>query len=75
MPLTHDTDIYGFAGQRIRVRRVLMGMSEKHLAEATGISLYMLRRYERGEGNITMDKVDSIAATLDVPIGYFFSET
>jgi len=73
MPRTNEIDIYVFAGKRIRTRRALMGMDEKQLAKTTGLTLYMLRKYEAGQSKITMDKLTSIAKILDVPIGYFFS--
>ncbi len=73
MPPTDEMDMYIFAGKQIRIRRIIMGLSQRQLAHNTGITLYMIKRYETGEGNITMDKLSTIAKTLDVPIGYFFN--
>ncbi len=59
-------------GRRICIRRKLLGMDEKELAEAAGISLYRLRRFENGQSAISALTLNDIASELRVPFSYFF---
>lgn len=70
-PITsHEIDLH--IGRRIRVRRKLLGIDEKALAEAAGISLYRLRRYESAHSTILAPSLSAIAKELGVPFSYFF---
>jgi transcriptional regulator with XRE-family HTH domain len=59
-------EIDQLVGSRVRQRRMLIGLSQEHLAKALGITVPQLQKYEKGVNRI------SVAGVLDVPIGYFF---
>lgn len=61
-------------GQRIQVRRKLLGMNEHQLAEAVDISRSRLKRYETGQSAILASTLNDIAQELGVPFGYFFDD-
>lgn len=58
-----------FLGAKIRSRRKEKGLSQAKLAEIVDISAKYLGEVERGEGNITVFKLERIADALDVRLG------
>lgn len=51
-------------GQKIRERRVLIGLSQDALAHACGMDRSYMGRVERGEVNLTIEKLYRIASQL-----------
>jgi len=68
----HPVDIH--VGQRVRMRRNQLGMSQTGLGEELGITFQQVQKYERGTNRISTSKLYEIATTLDVPITYFFED-
>lgn len=66
----HPVDVH--VGQRVRERRVLLGMSQQKLGEALGITFQQVQKYERGANRISSSRLFCLSETLDVPISYFF---
>ena len=63
---------YDYIGKRIQVRRKLFGLGDKEFAEKIGITVYMLKKYEAGESEISAATLSQIAKELEVPFSYFF---
>lgn len=61
-------------GQRVRLRRTLLGLSQEKLGEAIGITFQQVQKYERGTNRISASRLHSMAIVLDVPISYFFDD-
>jgi transcriptional regulator with XRE-family HTH domain len=61
-----------FVGSRVRMRRLLNGLTQKDLAEMIGVSFQQLQKYEKGASRVGPAKLQLIAQALDVPIGFFF---
>lgn len=61
-------------GTRLRLRREALGISAGGLAEAAGLSLVYLRRFERGTARITARRLYEFGRLLDVPTAFFFDE-
>lgn len=59
-------------GQRLRVRRSLLGMSQEKLAEAIGLTFQQVQKYERGVNRISAGRLFHLSNILDVPISYFY---
>jgi transcriptional regulator with XRE-family HTH domain len=59
-------------GQRIRLRRVEQHISQSELGEKLGVSFQQIQKYEKGVNRVPHSRLQSIAAALDVPIGFFF---
>ncbi|WP_422422254.1 helix-turn-helix domain-containing protein [Pseudomonas sp. GZD-222] len=51
-------------GQKIRERRITIGLSQDALAHACGIDRSYMGRVERGEVNLTVEKLYRIAVQL-----------
>jgi len=59
-------------GSRVRMRRVMLGMSQEKLAEAVGLTFQQIQKYEKGINRIGASRLQQISRTLDVPPAYFF---
>ncbi|MBI4933147.1 MAG: helix-turn-helix transcriptional regulator [Actinobacteria bacterium] len=56
-------------GDRIRARRVGLGLTLATVAQRADLSLPYVSNLERGRGNPTLDALRAIAAALDMPLG------
>jgi transcriptional regulator with XRE-family HTH domain len=65
-------EIDRLVGSRVRVRRMLIGMSQEQLGEALGITVPQVQKYEKGMNRIGASRLYKIAGVLNVPITYFF---
>src|SRR5262245_45497918 len=61
-------------GQRIRLRRTLLGMSQEKLGEALGLTFQQVQKYERGANRVGSSRLFQLSRVLDVPVSYFFEE-
>lgn len=61
-------------GQRLRVRRSLLGMSQEKLAESVGLTFQQVQKYERGTNRISASRLYEFSKVLDVPVSYFFEQ-
>lgn len=61
-------------GQRLRQRRVLVGLSQEKLARMVGITFQQVQKYERGANRIVASRLYQLAKVLDVPVSYFFDD-
>lgn len=59
-----DRDI----GQRIRARRLAVGMSQEALAAKLGVSFQQVQKYEKGTNRIAATMLINIAEALDSPV-------
>lgn len=61
-------------GSRIRLRRMILGMSQERLGGAIGVTFQQVQKYERGVSRVSAGRLHSLADALDVPVSYFFDE-
>ena len=59
-------------GNRIHMRRLLLGVSELSLSQVIGCTVIQIKRYELGLDRIGSSMLFKIADALDVPVTYFF---
>jgi transcriptional regulator with XRE-family HTH domain len=62
-------------GNRIRLRRQLLRMSQEKLGEGLGITFQQIQKYEKGTNRVGASRLHAIAKILDVPPSYFFGDT
>src|SRR6266446_6173653 len=67
-PIPADTRF----GHRMRARRMMLGMSQTELGAALGVTFQQIQKYERGINRVSAGTLQKLAATLSVPITYFF---
>lgn len=61
-------------GQRLRLRRTLLGLSQETLGEAVGITFQQLQKYERGANRISASRLFNLSQVLGVPVTFFFED-
>ena len=59
-------------GSRVRMRRMLVGMSQEKLGEALGLTFQQVQKYEKGTNRIGASRLHRIASVLGVPIEFFY---
>lgn len=60
-------------GERIRLRRTELGLTQEQLADALDVSYQQIQKYETGANRISAGRIFEIARKLGVDIGYFFN--
>ena len=61
-------------GSRVRLRRMLLGMSQERLGNSIGLTFQQVQKYEKGANRIGASRLYHISNILDVPVGFFFEE-
>jgi len=61
-------------GNRLRVRRTLLGFSQEKVGEAMGLTFQQVQKYERGANRIGASRLWDMSRVLDCPVSYFFEE-
>jgi transcriptional regulator with XRE-family HTH domain len=61
-------------GNRIRMRRLLLGMNQETLANALGLTFQQVQKYEGGANRVSASRLSAMAEILGVPISYFFGD-
>ena len=59
-------------GSRVRMRRVLLGMSQEKLGEALSLTFQQVQKYEKGTNRIGASRLQQISKALSVPPSFFF---
>jgi transcriptional regulator with XRE-family HTH domain len=59
-------------GTRVRLRRMLIGMSQEKLGEMLGLTFQQVQKYEKGVNRIGAGRLFQVAHILGVPIDYFY---
>jgi transcriptional regulator with XRE-family HTH domain len=59
-------------GGRIRMRRMMLGMSQTNLADAVQITFQQIQKYEKGTNRVSASRIQQFAKILNVPVAYFF---
>lgn len=68
----HQVDLH--VGNRLRSRRLVLGMSQEKLGERLGITFQQIQKYEKGTNRVSASKLLAAAGVLSVPISYFFED-
>ena len=61
-------------GSRVRLRRMMLGMSQERLGENLGITFQQIQKYEKGTNRIGASRLQHIARVLTVPVSFFFED-
>ncbi|MBI1238050.1 MAG: helix-turn-helix domain-containing protein [Alphaproteobacteria bacterium] len=61
-------------GRRVRLRRMLIGMSQEKLGELLGLTFQQVQKYEKGVNRIGSGRLHQIGQILGVPVQYFFDD-
>ena len=59
-------------GSRVRLRRMLLGMSQERLGEQLGLTFQQVQKYEKGVNRIGASRLFELAQILGVPVQFFY---
>ena len=59
-------------GSRIRLKRIMKGLSQSALGTAIGVTFQQMQKYESGANRVSASKLWALCEELDVPVSYFF---
>ena len=59
-------------GSRVRMRRMMLAMSQGKLGDALGITFQQVQKYEKGTNRIGAGRLQEISHILQVPIAFFY---
>ena len=66
----HPVDVH--VGSRVRMRRILLGMTQTDLAVALELTFQQVQKNEHGINRIGASRLYQLSHILDVPVAYFF---
>lgn len=72
VPKKQANPIDALVGNRVRLRRMLIGMSQERLGELLGLTFQQVQKYEKGVNRIGAGRLYQMAHILGVPIDYFY---
>ena len=68
----HPIDVH--VGARVRLRRLMLGMSQDKLGEALGLTFQQVQKYEKGINRIGASRIFRLSEILAVPIQFFYDD-
>jgi transcriptional regulator with XRE-family HTH domain len=66
----NPTDQY--VGGRVRMRRMMLKMSQEALGDELGLTFQQVQKYEKGANRIGASRLQAISQILGVPVSFFF---
>ena len=60
-------------GERIKKRRIELGITQEKLADLLGVTYQQVQRYENGANRLNVENIQLIASILFVPVAQFFA--
>ena len=58
--------------QRLQLRRIMMGLSQKDLAQLCGITFQQIQKYESAGNRISASRLFDLSVALQTPVEFFF---
>jgi transcriptional regulator with XRE-family HTH domain len=59
-------------GNRVRIRRMLIGMSQERLGDLLGLTFQQVQKYEKGVNRIGAGRLFEVSRILNVPVDFFY---
>jgi transcriptional regulator with XRE-family HTH domain len=59
-------------GSRVRMRRMMLSMSQEKLGGGLGLTFQQVQKYEKGTNRIGASRLQQISHILQVPVAFFF---
>jgi transcriptional regulator with XRE-family HTH domain len=68
--MVHPTDKH--VGARLRMRRLMLDMSQSDIADALELTFQQVQKYEKGVNRISASRLQHLCKILNVPVSFFF---
>ena len=72
VPKKQANPIDAQVGNRVRIRRMLIGMSQEKLGDLLGLTFQQVQKYEKGVNRIGAGRLYEVSRILGVPIDFFY---
>jgi transcriptional regulator with XRE-family HTH domain len=72
MPSKAPNPVDRHVGSRVRMRRLMVGMSQEKLGDALGLTFQQIQKYEKGTNRIGASRLQQISEILQVPVSFLF---
>ena len=72
MPKKSPNSTDKHVGSRVRMRRMMLGMSQTELGTNIGLTFQQVQKYEKGTNRIGAGRLHQIARILKAPVSFFF---
>jgi transcriptional regulator with XRE-family HTH domain len=72
LPLKAPNAVDQHLGSRVRMRRLMLAMSQEKLGFALGLTFQQVQKYEKGTNRIGASRLEQISHILQVPVAFFF---
>ena len=59
-------------GSRIRMRRLMLGMSQEKLGDALGLTFQQVQKYEKGTNRVSASRLQQLSHILQVQVSFLF---
>jgi transcriptional regulator with XRE-family HTH domain len=74
MSIKEPNPIDKHVGNRLRMRRLMLSLSQEKLANNLGITFQQVQKYEKGTNRISASRLQHASHILDVPVSFFFEQ-
>jgi transcriptional regulator with XRE-family HTH domain len=74
VPKKQANPVDAHVGNRVRLRRMLVGMSQERLGDLLGLTFQQVQKYEKGVNRIAAGRLFEISGILGVPISFFYED-
>ncbi len=74
VPKKQANPVDAHVGHRVRLRRMLVGMSQERLGELLGLTFQQVQKYEKGVNRIGAGRLYELAGILGVPVSFFYED-
>jgi transcriptional regulator with XRE-family HTH domain len=71
-PRNRVQDVDRHVGERVRERRIMLGLTQHQFAELIGVTFQQAHKYEKGVNRMAAGRLYKTAQVLGVDVGYFF---
>ncbi len=68
----HPVDVH--VGARVRLRRMMLGVSQETLGKALGLTFQQVQKYEKGSNRIGASRLMELSELLEVPVQFFYDD-
>jgi transcriptional regulator with XRE-family HTH domain len=72
LPKKSPNPIDKHVGSRVRMRRMMLHMSQENLGDRLNLTFQQVQKYEKGINLIGASRLQQISQILQVPVGFFF---
>ena len=68
----HPIDVH--VGSRLKLRRMILGLSQESLGKALGLTFQQIQKYEKGVNRIGASRIFEMSQLLEVPVQFFYDD-